>query len=36
MDDRRKKPADLEAPPPAARAFADILADFVDVLNSGG
>jgi hypothetical protein len=35
MDDRRKKPADLEAPPPAARAFADILADFVDVLIPG-
>lgn len=35
MDDRRKDPAELEAPPPGPRAFADILADFVDVLIPG-
>ena len=35
MEDRPKEPAELETPPPEARAFADILADFVDVLIPG-
>jgi hypothetical protein len=35
MEDRLKQPAELETPPPTARAFANILADFVDVLIPG-
>jgi hypothetical protein len=35
VEERQKEPGELEAPPPAARAFADMLADFVDVLIPG-
>jgi gluconate 2-dehydrogenase subunit 3-like protein len=35
MEDRPKEPAEVETPPPGPRAFADILADFVDVLIPG-
>src|SRR5277367_5726525 len=35
MEDRQKRLAELEKTPPMANAFANILADFVDVLIPG-